>query len=118
MNKDQKAAFEAWYMSDMFLCAPVDTIVFATDDNGYYLDSRIQAAWRGYRAALESQEVRALRKDAERYRHIRDSLGFNLDGAEGIVRFHVSQKTEPGVATYFYGDYLDFAIDAAMEKQK
>jgi len=60
MNQDQRAAFEAWYMSDMFLCEPVDTIVFALDDNGFYFDSRVQAAWRGYQAALESKEVQAL----------------------------------------------------------
>jgi hypothetical protein len=61
-------------------------------------------------------EVEALRKDAGRYRHIRDGEhnGYLLNGPRGIGNFQVSQKVRDGEGRFHHGLYLDAAIDAAM----
>ncbi len=59
-------------------------------------------------AVLQSAEVQALRKDAERYRHLRDCCG--LEPHDIFKAWWLSENGYPQT--------LDAAIDAAMEKQK
>jgi|SRR5699024_992229 len=70
-------------------------------------------------AVLQSPEIQALRKDAERYRWLRDSESDDMGvvtGIEGIDygSTSVAYTYEDGLC----GEQLDKAIDAAMEKQK
>ena len=69
------------------------------------------------RAVLQSPEIQALRKDAERYRWLRDSESDDMGvvtGIEGIDygSTSVAYTYEDGLC----GEQLDKAIDAAMEK--
>src|SRR5690625_4053990 len=68
---------------------------------------------------MQSPEMQALRKDAERYRWLRDSESDDMGvvtGIEGIDygSTSVAYTYEDGLC----GEQLDKAIDAAMEKQK
>lgn len=71
------------------------------------------------KAVLQSPEIQALRKDAERYRWLRD--GGN-DDIGVVMGFDCVDIGSTGVAgTYregLEGEHLDKAIDASMEKQE
>jgi hypothetical protein len=62
----------------------------------------------------DSNELVELRRDAERYRWIRNNAGFNLDNDYNIGNFQVSQKIKNGEAWYYYEEKLDEIIDAAL----
>ena len=85
----ERAEFEAWYA--------------APNNNG--------TAWEAWQAALASQQVQALRRDAERYRWLR---GQHEKPVGGLTICEVGTwDLKP-----WSGDDPDAAIDAAMEKQK
>jgi len=68
-------------------------------------------------AVLQSSEIQALRKDAERYRWLRDSGSDDMGVVTGIYGIDygstsVAYTHEDGLC----GEQLDKAIDAAMEK--
>lgn len=118
----QRASFEAWaleYNSDL---TEWPNVLFVKNGSGKYAIIRVQDAWEAWQAALESPEVQALRKDAERYRWLRNEswAGYN----EGSRKPRVAQTiviTQDGagnVTTILAEDALDAAVDAAMEKQK
>jgi len=72
-------------------------------------------------AATDDSELEALRKDAERYRWLRDANrmdgdddGFGQEGAIGSIFVCV----RPGEAHSVFGERLDEALDAAMTKDK
>jgi hypothetical protein len=62
----------------------------------------------------DSNELVELRRDAERYRWIRNNAGFNLGNDYNIGNFQVSQKIKNGEAWYYYEEKLDEIIDAAL----
>jgi hypothetical protein len=62
----------------------------------------------------DSNELVELRRDAERYRWIRNNAGFNLDNDYNIGNFQVSQKIKNREAWYYYEEKLDEIIDAAL----
>lgn len=83
------------------------------------ITSYIKAGRAIEQAVLQSPEIQALRKDAERYRWLRDSGSDDMGvvtGIEGIDygSTSVAYTYEDGLC----GEQLDKAIDAAMEKQK
>lgn len=55
-------------------------------------------------------------KDAERYRHIRDSAnnGYDLRSWSGVGKWHVSTKVREGEGIYLWGEALDKAIDTLI----
>ncbi|MFA7174786.1 MAG: hypothetical protein WC340_15530 [Kiritimatiellia bacterium] len=67
-------------------------------------------------AVLQSAEIQSLRKDAERYHWLR-----NRASTEGICVVHIDYWSEEyrGQAhcEVYDGEFLDKAIDAAMEQQ-
>src|SRR5690625_3728424 len=69
------------------------------------------------RAVLQSPEVQAWKRDAERYRWLRDE---DDDGGVCVVRIDYWCDEYIGQAhcEVYGGEQLDKAIDAAMEKQK
>lgn len=68
------------------------------------------------KAVLQSPEIQALRKDAERYRWLRDEED---DGGVCVVRIDYWCDEYIGQARceVYGGEFLDKAIDAAMEKK-
>jgi hypothetical protein len=66
----------------------------------------------------DSNELVELRRDAERYRWIRNNAGFNLDNDYNIGNFQVSQKIKNGEAWYYYEEKLDEIIDAALAQSQ
>lgn len=71
------------------------------------------------RAVLQSPEIQALRKDAERYRWLRDSGSDDMGVVTGIDGIDygstsVAYTCEDGLC----GEQLDKAVDESMEKQK
>lgn len=94
-----RAAFEVWangsrYTYDRSASKP---------DN--YRVAYTQIAWTAWQAVLQSPEIRALRKDAERYRWLKENI--------------MEQYNLPG--SYYLPDdapeVWDRTIDAAMEQQ-
>ena len=63
-------------------------------------------------AVLQSPEMQALRKDAERYRH---TIKSESDGAVDICVCHINWLT--GDRVVLTGNEANNAIDAAMEQQ-
>jgi hypothetical protein len=64
----------------------------------------------------DSNELVELRRDAERYRWIRNNAGFNLGNDYNIGNFQVSQKIKNGEAWYYYEEKLDEIIDTSLAK--
>lgn len=81
--------------------------------NLYWLSSFAKAIEQ---AVLQSDEVRALRKNAERYQYLRhpDTGPAKLDSLHNWV----NDDCNPPYRELMYGDDLDAAIDAAMQEQK
>ena len=82
-----------------------------------HYEGEIEFARAIEQAVLQSPEMQALRKDAERYRWLRDSESDDMGvvtGIEGIDygSTSVAYTYEDGLC----GEQLDKAIDAAMEK--
>jgi|SRR5690625_1288120 len=85
----------------------------ARDGDGY-ADPHTQAAWWGWCASLQSPEVQALRKDAERYRRLR---GMTWHSSPLCVVSIPKKSVRPGLDCPS-GDRMDAAIDAAMENEQ
>lgn len=104
MNKDQqRSAFEAWLKT------------YKSIGVAYY-----DMAYDAWQAALASPEVQAWKKDAKRYRWLRDTAQlFSHFGGEGNSGWCVMRRDSAITRVFTYnGQELDAAIDAAMEKQK
>lgn len=105
MNDNQRAAFEAWASKQGRYGSadcPVDYHRGVTRD-----------AEKVWQAALESPEVQALRKDAERLDWL-DARAHCADWVEGEPTKRVIRAEDGQVYT---GDTWREAIDAAMEEQ-
>lgn len=92
---------------------------FSTNNPFCPCDSKTmrKAARWAEKAVLQSSEIQALRKDAERYRWLRDSGSDDMGVVTGIYGIDygstsVAYTHEDGLC----GEQLDKAIDAAMEK--
>jgi hypothetical protein len=109
-NDQTEVAVARVDMSDSANTAPRKELIFingslATLPVGSLLYARHQP---------DSNELVELRRDAERYRWIRNNAGFNLDNDYNIGNFQVSQKIKNGEAWYYYEEKLDEIIDAAL----
>lgn len=103
MNIDQqRAAFEAWAEVGAELHKML---------GGEYSSSTTRFAWEAWQAALASPEVQALRKDAERYRWLREQH-------EKPVGWLTICEAGTWDLKPWSGDDPDTTIDAAMEEQK
>ncbi len=89
-----RAKFEAWWLR-----------------NGDPFDLHKVAAWETWQAAHASRdaEIEAMRKDAERYRWLRDRVT-GSDGKPFICIFH-------GSFGLWSDEYADQAIDDAMQAE-
>src|SRR5690625_5290191 len=81
------------------------------------ITSYIKAGRAIEQAVLQSPEIQALRKDAERYRWLRDSGSDDMGVVTGIEEIdygstYVAYTYEDGLC----GEQLDKAIDAAKEQ--
>lgn len=88
----------------------------ATDYADVPLSYDLEIARAIEQAVLQSPEVQALRKDAERYRFMRhpDTGPAKLDSLHNWV----NDDCNPPYRELKYGDDLDAAIDTAMQEQK
>lgn len=129
MNIDQqRVAFEAWIKthcdyddldrSEMLLARDAwqAAVKWASEtEEGTEALGFLKGLESGTRAALASPEVQALRKDADRYRWLKEKmLGIDFDWQEAGITA-LSFEMPAGCA---YGGDCDQNIDAAMEKQK
>lgn len=114
--EQQRASFEAWLgFSPMKM------------DDGNYADPDVCVDWQVWQAALQSPEVQALRKDAERLDWIqeqakesRSGVGFDWRPAYAEGGRVIEMKGWRFMRHHFLGDRkpnIREAIDAAMEKQ-
>lgn len=98
--EQQRASFEAWLkFSPLYM------------EDGEYVLSNVQLRFEAYQAALESPEVQAWKKDAERYQKLRAMATQQANTIGPIFRIDVQRTPQ----TLF--DF-DAAVEAAMEKQK
>ena len=116
MTDELRAKFEAWAKSVKGSPIPLDVSEyhFVT-----YLDDVTSIAWHAWQAAHASRdaEVEALKRDAERYRWLRD-VAWSLPA--------IPQEELPACAVFsgsgrrckdISGEEMDQAIDAAMAKE-
>ena len=68
-DNTMREAFEKWYMAQ----AIFHKSHLVPLPNGNYFGAHTETAWRSWQAAQSVPELDALRKDAERYRWLRDS---------------------------------------------
>ena len=111
--KQQQAAFEAWYQHHHG-----DRDAYVLDASGEYADKQVQGAFNVWQAALQSPEVQALRKDAER-------LDFMISEECQIQSLSTPNEVRHRLSWPDYGEAQSewfinprAALDAAMEKQK
>ena len=90
------------------------------EGNGYILPVTFARAIE--QAVLQSPEVQALRKDAERYKYIRLKVSASNVNHLGrpMRQFHFDRLPDPlnNPLKGSVAGHLDDAIDAAMEQQK
>jgi len=92
------------------------TIDFIADAMQAHDDDLLAFARAIEQAVLQSPEIQALRKDAERYQYLRrpDTGPAKLDSLHNWV----NDDCNPPYRELKCGDDLDAAIDAAMQEQK
>lgn len=106
MTTDElRAKFEAWCAAEMNDPQPLK------GKRGNYIELDTQLAWTVWQAAHASRdaEVEALKRDAERYRWLREREDAH-DGTPFICIFH-------GSFGHWNREYADREIDDAMAKE-
>lgn len=108
MSRQQ--AFEAIYAKQHDV--PAESLVQYRhkSKDGYNLPG-IASHYRTYCEVMDSEEIQALRKDAERYRFLKKGL-FHKDLKVSVVL----HNKRTALTVFLDGEYVDVQVDIAMRK--
>ena len=110
---EQRNAFEVWISQE-----PRGYSTVMVSDKSAYSYNTVQVAWESWKEALQSPEVQALRKDAERLDFlISEECQIQSLSLSNGVRYRLYWPDIDEAQCELYTDPRA-AIDAAMEKQK